>query len=110
MKRLTFRPAVAHDDAVPTNPTSTTTTHGWHHATISDTAAANGCRRTYKLTWRTQRSECCASQPLIVWDETTVPATVDPSWGKLQDRWQQCGGCGRVHRATYTFREGVSAS
>jgi hypothetical protein len=70
------------------------TRNGWHHTTISGTAAANGVHRTCRLTWRTQRVSCCG-QTITLADDRQ-PAFIDHSWGDVHAFTKQCNTCGRV--------------
>jgi hypothetical protein len=73
---------------------TTSTANGHHTTEISARSARTGTIKTWKVTWRTQRPQCC--QHITPFDAESEPFVVDGTDGEPVERVRQCGGCGRI--------------
>lgn len=54
--------------------------------------------RTWRLSWRTQRSVCCDDGPIVVADGRGIPVYAEQTGQGVEWRpcHRQCGTCGQV--------------
>lgn len=73
-------------------------TNGWWHATVDTIDRTTGLPHRWRLTWRSQRHECCG-QVWTRWDRTTSrtpPVHGSDDWGNPMVVVSQCGTCGSM--------------
>lgn len=81
------------------------TLNGWHKQVVAVLNRAAGVSHDVLVTWRTQRVECCGSQPtLVLADAHTMPYSLVDPYGALLPQPRQCHGCGSLYSPDFSSR------